>query len=76
MFHVVLSTVGITLLVSLVTVYTKTYWETHARFSLGLVVVLLALLMQLFVQYRCSSALLGPSNLSKESSCPALISSR
>ncbi len=45
-FDIILSTVSIILLFALVIVYAKTYGETNARFSLGLAIVLLALLFQ------------------------------
>jgi hypothetical protein len=45
-FDVVLSTVGIVLIVALLVVYLRTYSQTRANFALGLVVVLLALLME------------------------------
>jgi len=45
-FDVVLSTVGIVFLVALLVVYLRTYAQTRARFALGLVVVLLALLVE------------------------------
>ncbi len=43
---VVLSTVGIALLIALLVVYARVYADTKANFSLGLVVVLLALLFE------------------------------
>lgn len=43
---VVLATVSVVLLVALLVVYVRVYAETGARFSLGLVVVFLALLVQ------------------------------
>lgn len=44
--HIVLSTVSISLLFALIVVYAKTYLETKANFSLGLLVVLFALMVQ------------------------------
>ncbi len=60
MLHVVLSTVSITLLVSLAVIYLKMYSETRARFALGLVVVLLALLVQSLIQYPLFLGIAGP----------------
>jgi hypothetical protein len=45
MLHVILSTIEIVLLVSLVAVYIRVYLETRANFSLGLIIVLGALLV-------------------------------
>ena len=45
-YDVILSTVGIALLVALLVLYGKVYGETRARFILGLVVVLLAFLLE------------------------------
>ena len=42
----VLSTIGLVFLLALVYVYAKTYADTKARFALGLIVVLAALLFQ------------------------------
>jgi hypothetical protein len=50
-YHVVLTTIGIVLLISLVVIYAKMYAETKANFALGLVVVLVALLIQAFISY-------------------------
>ncbi len=46
LIDVVLSAIGVVLLVALLYVYAKTYSETKARFALGLIVVLTALLFQ------------------------------
>ncbi len=43
---VILSTVSIVLLVALIFIYSRTYADTKARFALGLVGVLVALLLQ------------------------------
>jgi hypothetical protein len=51
MIHVILSTVSIALLVSLAVIYLKVYSDTGARFALGIVVVLLALLIQSLIEY-------------------------
>jgi len=60
MLHVVLSTVSIALLISLAVIYLRMYSETGARFVLGLVVVLLALLIQSLIQYPLFIGLVGP----------------
>jgi len=49
--HMVLSTVIIALQVALVVVYLGVYAETGARFSLGILVVMSALLLQSLFQY-------------------------
>jgi len=49
--HMVLSTVIIALQVALVIVYLGVYAETGARFSLGILVVMSALLLQSLFQY-------------------------
>jgi hypothetical protein len=59
-FHVVLSTVSIALLVALIAVYVRVYADTGARFALGIVVVLLALLVQSLFQYPLLLGILGP----------------
>jgi hypothetical protein len=51
MLHVILSTIEIVLLISLVAVYIKVYTETRANFSLGLIIVLSALLVHSFLSY-------------------------
>ena len=60
MFHTVLSTVSIALLVALAVIYTRVYAETGARFSLGITIVLLALLVQSLIQYPLFLGLTGP----------------
>jgi hypothetical protein len=50
-YHVVLTTVEVALLVSLVVIYARMYAETKANFALGLVVVLVALLLQAVLSY-------------------------
>ncbi len=60
MLHVVLSTVGMVLLISLAVVYLKVYAETGARFALGLVLVLIALLIQALIQYPLLLGLVIP----------------
>jgi hypothetical protein len=49
--HIILTTVAVALMVSLVIVYLKVYSETKARFALGLVIVLAALLLQTLFSY-------------------------
>lgn len=49
--HMVLSTVIIALQLALVIVYLRIYASTRARFALGILVVLAALLIQSFFQY-------------------------
>ena len=49
--HIILTTVEVALMVSLVIVYLKVYSETKARFAMGLVIVLSALLLQTVFQY-------------------------
>jgi len=50
-YHSILSTVSIALLFALLVVYGKTYVQTKANFILGLIVVLLALLLQNLLTY-------------------------
>jgi hypothetical protein len=50
-FHIMLTTVSIALLVALLVVYVRMYAQTKANFSLGLVVVLFALLVQALLSY-------------------------
>ncbi|MDG7014320.1 MAG: hypothetical protein JRN11_07440 [Nitrososphaerota archaeon] len=49
--HTILSTVSIALLVTIVAVYAQIYAQTKARFSLGILVVMFALLFQSVFQY-------------------------
>lgn len=49
--HIILTTVEVALMVSLVIVYLKVYSETRAKFALGLVAVLSALLLQTVFSY-------------------------
>ena len=58
--HAVLSTTSISLLVALMIIYLRTYAQTHARFALGITVVLLALLIQSLLQYPLILVLGGP----------------
>ncbi len=49
--HIILSTVSVALLISLVLVYGRIYRQTRANFSLGIFIVLLALLFQAILNY-------------------------
>jgi hypothetical protein len=51
LFHVILSTVSITLLVALLVVYLGVYSKTQANFALGINIVLAALLAQSLLEY-------------------------
>jgi heme/copper-type cytochrome/quinol oxidase subunit 4 len=66
MIHVVLSTISIALLVSLAAIYIRVYAETGARFALGIVVVLVALLIQSLIQYPLFLGLAAPFPLPEE----------
>ena len=58
--HTILSTMSIILLVALALVYLKVYVVTRARFSLGIVIVLFALLFQALFQYPLILNIEGP----------------
>ena len=58
-WHIILSTVSIAFLVSLVVVYAKTYSQTKANFSLGIVIVLLALLLESILNYPIYQVYIG-----------------
>jgi hypothetical protein len=62
-FHIVLTTISIALLVALLLVYVRMYAETKANFSLGLVVVLFALLLQALLSYPIVIGFIGSVNL-------------
>ena len=49
--HILLSTASIALLIALTVIYFRLYSQTRARFSLGITVVLLALLVEALIQY-------------------------
>ncbi len=49
--HTILATVSIALLVAIVAVYARIYAQTKARFSLGILVVMCALLFQSVFEY-------------------------
>lgn len=55
----ILSTVSISLLVTLVVVYAGVYAKTGARFALGILVVMLALLLETVVRYPLVLAYAG-----------------
>jgi hypothetical protein len=58
--RVVFSTTNVALLVALLVVYAKMYVETKANFSLGLVVVLAALLLHSLISYPLLVVRAGP----------------
>ena len=59
LFHVILSTVSITLLVALLVVYLGVYSKTQANFALGINIVLAALLAQSLLDYPLFLGLVG-----------------
>lgn len=59
-FHVLVTTIELVLLVSLLVVYIRVYADTKASFSLGLVVVLGALLLHTLFSYPLLLGLVGP----------------
>ena len=63
LFHTVLSTVSVALLIALSAIYLKVYGETGARFALGLSIVLLALLIHALIEYPLFLGLAGPPTL-------------
>lgn len=58
-YHVVFATMEVALLLSLVVVYGRMYLETKANFALGLIVVLIALLIQTLVSNPILVDLMG-----------------
>jgi hypothetical protein len=60
LLHTFLSTVEIVLLISLLAVYVKVYMDSGARFSLGLVFVLSALLLNSIFSYPLVVGMVGP----------------
>jgi len=58
--HIILSTVGVALLVSLIIVYARTYIKTQANFIFGLLVVLFALLLQSLLTYPFLTDIFSP----------------
>ena len=69
-FHIILSTVGISLLVALVVVYGRTYAQTKANFALGLLFVLVALLFQQVLTYPLFSGFVEGTRLELGFSSP------
>jgi len=59
-FHVLVTTIEIVLLVALLAVYIRIYADTKANFSLGLVVVLSALLLHTLFSYPLLLGMVGP----------------
>ncbi len=57
--HMILSTVSIALLFALIVVYLNVYAQTGAKFALGILVVMFALLIQSFFQYPLVLGLYG-----------------
>lgn len=62
-YHVVLATIEVALLLALVVVYGRMYIETKANFALGLIVVLIALLVQTLVSNPILEDLMGTPSL-------------
>ncbi len=58
--HVVLTTIEMVLLFSLVVVYLKIYSETKANFSMGLLIVLFALLIHSILSFPLTVNQVGP----------------
>jgi hypothetical protein len=69
-YHVLLTTVEVSLLIALVLIYGKMYVETKANFSLGLVVVLAALLLQALLSYPVVDGLIGTPTIEPGFSSP------
>ena len=57
--HIVLTTLEVALMIALVVVYLRIYFETKANFALGLVIVLAALLLQTVFSYPIVLGLSG-----------------
>lgn len=68
--HIVLTTIEVALLISLVVIYIRMYVQTRASFSLGLVVVLVALLVQSLLSYPVFISYYGPVSLQPGLSSP------
>lgn len=58
--HVILSTIEMVLLFALVIVYIKVYSETRANFSMGILIVLFALLVHSILSYPLTVDEIGP----------------
>jgi hypothetical protein len=70
-FHIILTTVEVALLISLVVIYVRMYSQTRASFSLGLVVVLVALLVQTLLSYPLFIGYYGTVSLEPGLSSPS-----
>jgi hypothetical protein len=70
-FHVVLTTVEVVLLVALVVIYVRMYAQTRANFSLGLVIVLVALLLEALLSYPLIIGYYGTVSLEPGLSSPS-----
>jgi len=62
-FHTFITTVEIVLLIALLGIYVKVYSDTRARFALGLVGVLAALLLNTILTYPLVEITIGPIGL-------------
>ena len=69
--HIVLTTVEVALLLALMTIYVRMYVQTRASFSLGLVVMLVALLVEALVSYPLLIGYYGPVSLEPGLSSPS-----
>ncbi len=69
--HIVLTTVEVALLLALMTIYVRMYVQTRASFSLGLIVMLLALLVEALVSYPLLIGYYGPVSLEPGLSSPS-----
>jgi hypothetical protein len=58
--HVILTTIEMVLLFSIVIVYTKIFSETRANFSMGILIVLFALLVHSVLSYPLTVNQIGP----------------
>jgi hypothetical protein len=58
-WHIILSTVSTSLLLSLVVVYARTYRQTRASFALGIFIVFLALLFESILNYPIYQLFIG-----------------
>ena len=69
--HVVLTTVEVSLLVALFVIYVRMYAQTRANFALGLVIMLIALLVQALLSYPLIIGYYGPVYLEPGLSSPS-----
>jgi hypothetical protein len=58
-YHIVLATIEVALLVALVVIYGRMFLETRANFALGLIIVLIALLVQTVLSNPMLEDLMG-----------------